>query len=70
MKRERVRSSNIQSVGYDPTAATLEVEFINSGIYQYFSVPQQLYQRFMAARSKGQFFSGHIRDKFRTEKIQ
>ena len=70
MERTRVSSSNIRSIGYDPEDETLEVEFVNGGIYQYFGVPQQLYERFMAASSKGQFFSAHIRDKFRTKKIR
>ena len=70
MERERVRSSNIRSVGYDAQEETLEVEFVNGGLYQYFGVAQQLYERFMAAPSKGKFFSAHIRDKFRTKKIR
>ena len=70
MERTRVSSSNIRSIGYDVQDETLEVEFGNGGIYQYFGVSQQLYERFMAASSKGKFFSAHIRDKFRTKKIR
>ncbi len=70
MERTRVSSSNIRSIGYDAQDEVLEVEFVNGGIYQYFGVPQQLYERFMAAPSKGRFFSSHIRDKFRTRKIR
>ena len=53
MERTRVSSSNIRSIGYDVQDETLEVEFGNGGIYQYFGVSQQLYERFMAASSKG-----------------
>ena len=70
MERERIRSSNISSVGYDPEDETLEVEFVGGSVYQYIGVPQQLYERFMASPSKGRFFSAHIRDKFRTKQIQ
>lgn len=70
MERERVRSSNIRSVGYNPGDEILEVEFTNGGVYQYFSVSKQLYERFMAATSKGRFFSTYIRDKFKTKKIR
>lgn len=70
MERARVSSSNIRSIGYDAQGEVLEIEFDNSGLYQYFGVSQQLYERFMAASSKGKFFSAHIRDKFRTKKIR
>jgi len=40
MLRMSVSSSNISSVGYDPKTQTLEVEFHNGGVYQYFNVPQ------------------------------
>ena len=70
MERTRVSSSNIRSIGYGAQDEVLEVEFVSGGIYQYFGVPQQLYERFMAAPSKGQFFSAYIRDKFRTKKIR
>ncbi len=70
MERTRVSSSNIRSIGYDVQDETLEVEFVNGGIYQYFGVPQKVYERFMAASSKGSFLSSRIRDKFRTKKIR
>ena len=70
MERTRVSSSNIRAIGYDPQGKVLEVEFVNGGIYQYFGVSQQLYERFMATSSKGKFFSAHILDKFKTKKIR
>ena len=38
MKREHVESSNIESIGYDVKTQTLEIEFLNGAIYQYFDV--------------------------------
>lgn len=70
MERTRVSSSHIRSIGFDVQDETLEVEFDNGGIYQYFGVSQHLYERFMAASSKGKFFGAHIRDKFKTKKIR
>jgi len=70
MERSRVSSGNIRSIGYDDQDETLEVEFVNGGIYQYFCVPQQTYERFMAASSKGRFLGSSIRDKFKTKKIR
>ena len=43
MDRQSVSSSNIVSVGYDPTSETLEVEFQSGGVYQYYNVGQSTY---------------------------
>lgn len=47
MKRQSVSSSNLRSVGYDPETKTLEVEFQNGSVYQYFNVPPQVYKGLM-----------------------
>lgn len=64
MKREPVASSNIASVGYDSGSETLEVEFISGAVYQYYNVPQSIYDALLQAPSVGQFFAYHIRNAF------
>ncbi len=49
------------SIGYEPDTATLEIEFTQSGIYQYFGVPAQIYEELMAAGSKGNYFNHQIK---------
>jgi len=61
MERIPVSSSNLASVGYDPTSATLEIEFRSSGIYQYYGVPEDVYEGLMGAGSKGTFFDQSIK---------
>ena len=39
MKRAPVDSSSIATVGYDPASRTLEIEFRDGDVYQYFNVP-------------------------------
>jgi len=68
MDRTFVSSSNISSVGYDPSTETLEVKFTSGGLYQYFDVPESVYERFMNAYSKGSFFADHIKDRYRFRK--
>ncbi len=70
MQRQRVSSSNLASVGYDPTSQTLEVEFLSSGIYQYFNVPSNIYQGLMSASSHGKYFIANIKDIYRFRKIR
>jgi hypothetical protein len=61
MDRQAVSPSNLASVGYDPNSETLEVEFKNGSIYQYFNVPQFMYERLMEAGSLGNFLNTQIK---------
>ena len=67
MNRTPVRSSNIASVGYEN--GTLEIEFVDGGVYQYFNVPEPVYQGLMSATSKGRYFHDHIKDSYQTSKV-
>ena len=42
MIRDPVSSSNIASIGYDSDSETLEIEFTNGSIYQYFNLPDYM----------------------------
>ena len=68
MEREMVSSSNIVSVGYDPNSETLEVEF-RGGVYEYYNVPQFMYDRLMEAGSIGTFFNAEIKDSYACAKL-
>jgi hypothetical protein len=70
MDRAPVQSSNIRSVGYDSASRTLEVEFHTGSIYQYFGVPEAVYQTLMRAPSKGTYFHDHIRDRFSLRQVR
>jgi len=61
MDRVRVSSSNLASVGYDPDSRTLEVAFLNGGIYQYSNVPAHVHRGLMAASSHGSYFDAYIK---------
>ena len=57
MERQYVSSSNIGSIGYDPENMILEIEFLNGSVYQYYDVPQSIYEGLMAADSHGKYLS-------------
>ena len=61
MTREYVSSSNIASIGYDAMSEILEVEFNNGAVYQYYNVPERLYNGLMEADSKGRYFDAYIK---------
>lgn len=64
MNRIPVESSNLVSIGYDPEQQILEVEFRNHVIWQYRSVPMQVWLELESAPSKGKYFLSQIRDRF------
>ncbi|MFA4975760.1 MAG: KTSC domain-containing protein [Candidatus Paceibacterota bacterium] len=70
MNRTQVNSSNIQSIGYDPQSAILEVEFTSGDIYQYFDIPAYLHQQFLNSSSHGQFLNDNIRYNYRYQKTK
>ena len=65
INHQPVNSSNISSVGYDSSTQTLEVRFTSGSRYQYFDVPEEDYDSFMASPSKGEFFASQIKGVYR-----
>jgi hypothetical protein len=61
MNRVQVSSSNLATIGYDAQTKTLEIEFLNGSIYQYFNVPESLYSGLMSASSHGRYFDAYIK---------
>jgi hypothetical protein len=64
MERYNVASSNVQFVGYETQSGTLEVEFVVGTIYQYYGVPQNIYEQFMREPSKGRFLNTYIKNQY------
>ncbi|HSF41534.1 MAG TPA: KTSC domain-containing protein [Thermoanaerobaculia bacterium] len=64
MRRQRVDSSAISSVGYDERSSTLEVEFRSGAVYDYHGVPPKVWKELLGAPSKGRFVSGSVRDRY------
>ena len=69
MNRQKVKSSNIVSIGYSSAKKELEVEFIGSGVYCYSDVEKEIYDNFLKSESKGKFVHSQIRGRYRYEKI-
>ncbi len=64
MERYSVASSNIASIGYDAGTETLAVEFLSGAIYQYYNVPQNMYDQLIQAGSKGRFLNTYIKNAY------
>jgi len=68
MERQPVSSSNLVSVGYDPSSETLEVEFKNGSVYRYFNVPPIEHEQLMSAPSHGVYFNANIKNAYPFER--
>lgn len=72
---ERVKSSNVAYIGYDPYQADLYVMFKNKKdarlrgpLYRYRKVPMAVWYKFQRAHSKGTFVWTHLRGKYEYQK--
>jgi hypothetical protein len=70
MERVQVGSSNLASIGYDPSTETLEIEFLNGRIYEYYGVPESIHADLMGASSHGIYFRAHIMNSFNCQRTQ
>ena len=64
-----VDSSNVAAVGYDEDSSTLQVEFNNGGMYQYFDVPEDVFIGLRDAGSVGGYLANYIKGTYRYSKV-
>jgi hypothetical protein len=72
MNRTTVQSSNIVSIGYDEETQTLEVEFKDGAVYQYFEVPNQVANEFInnpPEGSHGKYLATSIKGQYRYTRV-
>jgi non-canonical purine NTP pyrophosphatase (RdgB/HAM1 family) len=69
MQRLPVDSTDIVSIGYDPKAFILEIEFKGGRVYRYQAVQPDVHRLLMKADSIGQRFQASIMGQYRYERI-
>ena len=69
MKRIPLDSSNLRAVAYLHEEHILEVEFHNSGVYQFYKVPTRIFFELLNAPSHGRYFNDSVKDHYRFRKI-
>ncbi len=67
MERVEVVSSVVQAAGH---SRVLEIQFESGRVYQYFDVPESVYEEMMQAESKGKYFNAHIRNQYPYQEIE
>lgn len=69
IERQKVTSSNIVSVGYDPQTQTLDVEFKGGAVYRGTMVAKEIYEGFMKSDSKGNYYHNYIKGRYDIKKV-
>lgn len=67
---KKVKSSNLEIVGYDPKAKTMQVKFHSGNIYEFSAVSRFVYDALLQSESKGQFFNKFIKGRFECQKLE
>jgi hypothetical protein len=65
MKRERIDSTALVSVGYDAATNELEIEFAGGDVYRYYAVPARVAAALREADSPGRFVNQQIKPRYR-----
>jgi hypothetical protein len=63
-------SSVIRDFDYDSTVKELTITFVTGRMYVYRRVPEDVYDGFSMAFSKGTFFNTHIRDAYECRELR
>ncbi|WP_187612117.1 KTSC domain-containing protein [Paraburkholderia sp. 31.1] len=58
-------SSNIAQFAYDEGSQVLKVEFKNGSVYDYFDIPEHIFQAMRNAPSKGQYLAQEVKGRYR-----
>jgi hypothetical protein len=70
MDMQFVQSSNIYAIGYDSENGTLTIEFKDSSIYEYYEVPEYVYNELMSASSHGKYAHQNIYSIYRQNRVR
>lgn len=63
-----VSSSNLVAVGYNSQSHTLRIQF-RSRTYDYFNVPESVFNGLLNAASKGKYHAAFIKNAYRYQMI-
>lgn len=65
MEMISVRSSAISAIGYDPSSQRMKIKFKQGRTYDFCRVPQDIFDGFISASSKGRYYESRIRGRYR-----
>lgn len=69
IKMHKVISDMIASIGYDKDDESLYMEFHNGQVYEYYDVPENVFNNLKETKSPGTYFYKAIRSEFEFTRI-
>lgn len=69
MNRKTAHPTYIFAAGYDQNTNTLEVELQSGAVFQYYDLPQKIYDEFEKAKSKTRYYNSNIRDVYAFSRV-
>ncbi|WP_166417453.1 KTSC domain-containing protein [Cochlodiniinecator piscidefendens] len=69
MEMISVSSSNVSAVGYDSDTSTLQIQFNDGSLYQYFDVPEHIFDGLRTADSAGRYLHQNVKGVFRYSRV-
>jgi hypothetical protein len=70
IRRHRVKSTAVRTLGYDENDWVLQVEFANGKLYNYFRVPPSEIKALKDAASKGEYVNRQIKPYYEYEEVE
>lgn len=67
--KERIESTCVNDVAYDPETMEMTINFQQRGSYKYYDVPLDVYIDFETSGSRGKYFNYYIKEQFSYERI-
>ena len=64
MERASINSTMITSIGYDSSTGTLEIEYKDGSVWQYYDFPETMWNEFQYAESQGKYWHRNIKGRF------
>ncbi len=64
-----VDSSNIERIGYDLNSSTLRIEFKSNRTYDYFNVPENVFNELRSSSSIGGYHTKNIKNTYSSAAI-
>lgn len=69
MKRTYVMSTDVKSIGYDESSRIMEIEYLDSSLYQYENIPPIAHLALMTAQAKGLHINTNLKGIYPCVKI-
>jgi len=70
MNRTAITANGIAQVGYEQGSEILEIEFTSGKVFQFFNVPEKMFNQFMNTPQKEFYYERNIYERFPYKRVE